>query len=392
MNLKLKLETKKQKIIALILAIVSIILCVAIVLLTVASCNGGEATGGKTVQKVIKKKVIIVKKPDTEDDEDENTYYDVVDDDYDGPEEVVDTVIVPEEPEYEVELGGKIDTPLSDKIALAFYHYSPGDWTKQFGEKYGKEGDILSCCSVGNIEQAKLCKEYGMGGWIVPYKGTDSFVDGTTELTENWKDTLTSTVEAYKVMGLWDVIEGFHFDEPMGYLSGEQFRSMTKFLAESFPNKRIYAVFSTYELDGYSPSRTFDKVDYYNSAFLTDAGFDAYSTLDIEVQRERFKQMSEQIGRKNVRLWVYPATFRYTANTTEDFCIANLNMHYELLKEFENPGGIHMYTWTTYGNQTGFRDLNDPSLNWNFTRLLERILEISKEMKTMKYTYTITKN
>ena len=42
MNLKSMLETKKQKIIALILAIVSVILCVTIVLLTVASCSGGD--------------------------------------------------------------------------------------------------------------------------------------------------------------------------------------------------------------------------------------------------------------------------------------------------------------------------------------------------------------
>lgn len=413
MNFKLKLETKKQKITALIIAIVSVILCVAIVLVTVSSCSA-DTSGGKKIIKKVKKKVIIVQKPDssaTTDVEDNNTYYEIVDEDYDGPEEVIDTVYVPEEPEeetdnsseedvssedgskYEVELHGKVPTPLSDKIAIAFYHYKPGNWTAQFADKYGKEGDIVSCCSVANIDDAKLCKEYGLGGWIVPSKSDTSFVDRTTtELTETWKDTIVSTAEAYKAMGLWDVIEGFHFDEPLGYINGEQFRAMTKFLAETFPDKRIYPVFSYYELVGYSPSRIFPKVDYYNCGYVTDVGYDEYDMQTIEALRERFGQLASQIGRKDVRYWVYPATFRWFESTTEDFCLKSLDSHFEMLKEFENPGGMHMYSWKTYTTRTGFSELTDPVLDWKWDRMFNRVLEISKEIKAMKYTYKNTKN
>jgi hypothetical protein len=231
-----------------------------------------------------------------------------------------------------------------------------------------------------------------MGGWLVPQKTQSAFVDGTTELTEVWKDNILSTMEAYKAVGLWDVIEGFHFDEPLGYISGDQFRAMRKFLAENFPNKRIYPVFSLYELNGASPSKHFDKIDYYNCAYITDAGYDEYGVTEIEEMRKRFKQLSEQIGRKDVRLWVYPATFRWFETTTEDFCLKSLNMHYELLKELENPGGMHMYTWTTYGTMTGFGEISDPLLDWKWERLFNRVLEITKEINQMEYKYKTTKN
>lgn len=463
MNFKLMLETKKQKITALIIAIVSVILCVAIVLVSVSSCSVEESGGKTVVKKVVKKKVIIVQKPETstdgEDDrdKDQNTYYDIVDEDYDGPEEVVDTVFVPEEndetvtdnsdvyesddtetddvmdeseedlenedeeddskeetdssdeskeendssddsddnsseeegSQYEVELNGKIKTPMSDKIAFGFWNYRPGSWTSQFGDKYGKEVDFLTTCDIYNADEAKWCKENGISGWI---KTLGSFENGTDELKQSYKDNMISTAEAYKALGVWNVIEGFHFDEPLLKLSGEQFRNLTKFLAETFPDKRIYPVCCNYEVRGYGPTNTYDAISYYNCGYITDIGYDNYGSVDIETQREYIQRIKEQVGRKDVRIWLFPTTFRQFAGTDEDYMIEHLNMYYDLLMEQENPGGLHMFSWGTYGTMTGFKELTDPELNWNYTRLFERVLEIGKELKNTKYTYKTTKN
>ena len=54
-NIQQYIDTKKKKIIAIILSVVSVMLCATIVFLTVASCSEGDSNGKTVVKKVIKK-------------------------------------------------------------------------------------------------------------------------------------------------------------------------------------------------------------------------------------------------------------------------------------------------------------------------------------------------
>ena len=158
------MKFQKEKLISIISSTVSIVLCTVIALLTLTACSDKE-DGGKTVKRVVKKKIIVVEEPEGESKGD-MTIYDVVDEEYDGPEEVVDTVVVPE---YEVELEGEKTTPLESKIAIGFYAYNWGQWEEQFGEKFGKESEILTVGNVGTMEKAKWAKERGVSGFITPH-------------------------------------------------------------------------------------------------------------------------------------------------------------------------------------------------------------------------------
>jgi len=382
------LLSKKGKLITIISSVVSLVLCLVIVLLTVTSCSDNK-DGGKTVKRVVKKKIIVVEEPEGESKGD-MTIYDVVDEEYDGPEEVVDTVVVPE---YEVELEGEKKTPLESKIAIGFYAYNWGQWEEQFGEKFGKESEFLTVGNVGTIEKAKWAKERGVSGFITPLTSKSAFVSNDSSvLSESWKENVLSTAEAFQVAGLWDVVEGYHFDEPLLKLSGEQFREMTKFLAETFPDKRIFPVHCNYEINGTSMSGSvFDTISYDTSAYCTDIGYDNYHSIDIEYQREMIEKIKEMAGRKDIRIWLFPTTFVHNSYD-EEYMLAHLNMYYKLLMEQENPGGLYLYSWKTYGEMTGFAQLTDPNLEWKYNRLLNRVVEIGKELKNAEYNYKTTKN
>lgn len=420
----MKLETKKAKLIAILIAAVSLVLCVVIVLLTVSSCSSNSPSG-TTVKKVIKKKVIIVQEPEVESDTDNgdsNNNFDFdnnFNSDFSGSDinsDIDDTSSDSDNSDmnntstddktdsstdtgsddlgskYEVELKGETKTPMSDKISFGFWTYDWGQWTSRFGEKYGKETDILTTASIGDIEEAKYCKENGISGWWMPSFGTGSFETDSAVLTENWKRSVLSTAEAYKYAGVWDAIEGFHFDEPMLKISGEQFKNMTKFLAENFPDKRIFPVFSSYEVRGSSTTRELDAIDYENCGYITDLGWDSYDSLDINYYRDMFAQIQKQVGRKDIRYWVFPVTYQKTSAFDEEHMLTHLNILYEVLKEFENPGGIFMYSYGAHGSAPAFEQLTDPNLNYNYNRLLERVVEIGKEVKQMEYKYKSTKN
>ena len=417
----MKLETKKAKLIAILIAAVSLVLCVVIVLLTVSSCSSNSPSG-TTVKKVIKKKVIIVQEPEVESDTDNgdsNNNFDF-DDNFnsdisgsdinsdsedtssdsdnsdmnntstdDKTDSSTDTGSDDLGSKYEVELKGETKTRLSDKIAFGFWNYSWGDWDNLHGDKYGKETEIITHGNVGNIETAKWCKENGVSGWLMCGPTKASFEPDSAILKESFKKTILETAEMYKYAGVWDVIEGYHFDEPLGKISGEQFRVVTKFLAESFPDKRIYPVFSRMEVDG---TNGCDAINYENCGYVTDIGYDAYDSLDINYYREMFTKIQNQVGRKDVRLWVFPVSYQKTTRHDEDHMITHLNILYELLKEFENPGGIHMYSFKPYGSTPAFQQLTDPNLEYNYDRFLKRVVEVAKEVNSMEYTYKSTKN
>ena len=218
------------------------------------------------------------------------------------------------------------------------------------------------------------------------------------KLTPAERDEITKLVDGVKEAGLWDVVAGFQYDEPMLCVTTEVFEEFSSFMATF--GKRQLAIFSYYEVVEGSNPRSCDP-EYGKEAhlitpesckYLTDIGFDWYGSADINEHRTLLNEMKEKIGRSDVRIWFFPCTSKAYADQDEDYMVKHLNMCYDLLKEQENPGGLMLYTWTTYGTQTGLQELLDPNLGYNYKRLAARIVEIGKEINSNPYRYNKSKN
>lgn len=399
-----------------ILAIVSIILSVAIVvgivLFVLASCGNG----GTTTTKKKKKKVVIVKKPTTtqtdetssEEDTDENVYDTDTDNEYKEDE----TPVVDEEPAdeptkepeeevvkpvYEVDLEKVIYNPLNERIGMAIYHMEEGQWDALLGNKYAKEEEFISYYRASNIEQLRNIKKKNGLAW---YFISNPFPDrNTNTFKEGWAENIQSAVAAYKAAGLWDVIAGFETEELCMKVTQAQFRTLTRWLRDNFPEKRIFACVSVYEIKDNAPSGfTIAPMTYDTYGYITDIGFDWYSHLDQDRYQEMIDSMLNNMGRRNnVRIWFFPTTHNRNAGlwdsqgkygnlTNEEFCIEHLNMMYKFLMKQKNPGGLYLYTWNTYGDQ-GLGELLDPDRQFKWDNLAKRIVEIGKEIRASGYRY-----
>ncbi|MBQ5816128.1 MAG: hypothetical protein IIW33_01570 [Oscillospiraceae bacterium] len=262
------------------------------------------------------------------------------------------------------------------------------------------------------IMQARLAQEFGDMIWL--YQG--SFNSKKETLGEFMKKS-EKGIKLLKEEGLWDTVAGFHWDEPLLHNpSNQDFLDMTRALYEEY-GKRIYPVFSTYEITGHkgnaddpSSNIQFEK---FASEFITDIGFDSY---DYDVRPEfNDKQMGQirklqekipeivdgqsyyrvytqklkdlMIGEPNI--WFYPtAEYRWTWGqyfNGEDFCIAHLEFFLELLKEQKRPGGIHLYTWKSWSYKRPALDvLLDRDNPERWARYEETIQRVCKEVREMK--------
>ena len=374
---------------------ISIVIIIAMVL-SIAGCGDDSET------KVITKKKVIDRYHEAESSSDESTSSEDSasgsGDDYistpsggsDSSDDTSSDNSSESLPLYEVDLDGKGYSDADARIGMGLYHYYLGDWNETFGDIYGEEMSFMNT-SFGDADSAALAKENNSVVWIGP---GDAFDDrNTLVFKDGFEEQLEMTVQAYKNAGLWDSVAGFHFDEPCLKYTGEQFKVLTKYLAETYPNKRIFPVVSVYEIRDNAPAGTFvGEMSYENYGYVTDIGFDWYGTADIDEHRTLLNEMKEKIGRSDVRIWFFPCTSKIYADQDEDYMIEHLNMCYELLKEQENPGGLMLYTWTTYGTMTGLQELLDPDLGYKYERLAARIVEIGKEINSNPYRYNKSKN
>ena len=366
-------------------------LAMSVVLVAVLSSCGGET---ETVTKK-KKKVIIKKVPNssqTSDTDsvssDDNTYsYDDNSSDVEAPsDEPSDDSSSEYVSPYEVELKGYKVSATDKKIGLAMYHNSVGDWDALFADTYGKESTFMNYYRVGTIEQAKQVKAANGMCWLYvtePYKNRDSL-----EFSPTYEENFKMRVQAFKDAGVWDVIAGFETEEITTRITHEQFKKFTKFLRDTCPEKRILACTSPYEIQGITLNGFIvEPMDYETFAYVTDIGFDMYHTADYSEHAALLKEMKEKLGRKDVRIWFFPCTYKYWSTTSEDYMIKSLDIAYDLLMKEENPGGIYMYTWRTWGGDYGLEDLLNPNGQQKYTRLAKRIMEIGKEILASDYVY-----
>lgn len=377
----------KDKKLWIILSAIASILVIAIVALIIFFSTG-DVLASKKKKKIIK----VIKKTDTSqtDDtssDDTNSFDDYYDVDFNTGEEITSSDDEEEEKPkspYDVKFDGVANAPANKQIGMSIYHYDTvGKWAELTKGEFGDESEFLNYYHVSSVLEAKKVKEMGGMCWLhirAPFDRNDK---NNLTLPSNWTNSINQTVEAYKSAGLWDCIAGFHTEEMMLQITGEQYRITTKYLNDNWPEKRIYCCISLYELKG---SNGADPMSYKTYGYVTDIGFDYYFSYDYNYFKDLVNHMKEGVGRDDVRIWFYPTA--YGSNTSEDFMINHLNQMYKLLLEEENPGGLDLYTWKTWGeNSAGLDRLLDPDGQYKYDNLAKRIVEIGKEIKNNPYRY-----
>ena len=89
---------------------------------------------------------------------------------------------------------------------------------------------------------------------------------------------MLTTAEAYKVAGVWDQLAGYETEEICMAVTQEQYKKLTRFLRDNFPDKRIFSCLSMYEVRGDAPAGfTIAPMSYDTYGYITDIGYDWYN-------------------------------------------------------------------------------------------------------------------
>lgn len=303
-----------------------------------------------------------------------------------------------------------------DKCGMMIYHLStgrigPSEMRRVVNKGYCN-GYITGLGEIGQaVQQCRLAQETGDNVWL--YAG--AFNSKKQTLSEYMQE-YEKGVARLKEEGLWDTVVGFHWDEPLLHNpSNQDFLDMTRALSETF-GKRIYPVFSTYEVTGHkgnaSDPNGYVQFERFASRYITDIGFDSYG-YDVRPEKqstmqEQFKKLQEKMpeiisgetyyrsyterlkalmeGEPNI--WFYPcAYYVYTWGgyfTDEEYCLAQLDFFLKLLKEQKHPGGLHLYTWKTWSyKEPGLDVLIDRDNPERWARYEKRIQEVCKEVRAI---------
>lgn len=310
----------------------------------------------------------------------------------------------------------------TDKVGFGIYHFGQGQYDARGfrnSEYFAHDGyDREMCDYQENLDymnfyiyrldrschdHLRRIRDMGCVTWVfyspfvrVSIKGGDSFC-----LKSGWREEIDGLVEGVKKAGLWDVVVGFQYDEPLLRLNCDDFEEFSEYMSKF--GKRQMSLFSLYEIyEGRHPRADdpeFGMLKHVitpkSCRFLTDVGFDWYKPADYEKFSEVLDKLISMMGRDNFYVWHVPTTWTYCCNPTftEDVCIENLNMCYKLLLDRKNPGGLFCYNWTSWGRfgstqpdkQLSSLDhhfaFNNPN-RWN--KLEARMIEIGRELREIK--------
>lgn len=274
-----------------------------------------------------------------------------------------------------------------------FYEMLNGD----FVDVFLSEGEVEDQASV---EMLKAIHEKGKKlyvsffFWAYQHVYREMMVDVGSEysarvvLRDGWQETVDAKIAFLRASGHWEAVEGFYIDEPL--LNGitlEDFRTVTAYLRERCPDKRIFCCFS---IAGVAPdvwtANNVKPITPEAGQYLTDVAFDMYHKFD-EKYAYITSEMKRRLGnREDLRIWQVPCTMNYRGDKDEQHCLDHLNGCYELLKKEKNPGGLMCFTFYTFPAEVEalgnigldhLRGKNPGDANWS--RLYERIKEIGRE-------------
>ena len=173
---------------------------------------------------------------------------------------------------------------------------------------------------------------------------------------------------------------GFIFEECLSSMTVGQHIAVTKYLRETYPDKRVFDVLQYSDISS-------DKITSESFEYVTDIAYDWYHSTDAEAQKTLLNTMLEKAGsRSDLRVWFFPLACELIPSEPlgAEYDIAHINMCYDMLKSLpENrQGGLVFYNWLSFeedGQQisVGIEDLiSDPA----YAAVIDRMVEISKEI------------
>ena len=291
---------------------------------------------------------------------------------------------------------------LKENVYMGMYHFPdhmtddqtddriPDAQRLEIIESVFKAGYVNTITTNGNNslfrEKIRLCKEYNIKFWLFTtlYNSESTTIDAYINSVEK----ITNIV---KEENAWDLFLGFHWDEPAhNGQSGDDFLAMTKALYEKW-GKRNYPVFaiSTFLEKFYSTTGSARPRELYTTehmTYVTDAGWDIYyfdlrdSANSNASQRNDLAALSRQYGETfatakdyyryvhrmlaeridhEFSSWFFPATkygSSHTGMADEGYMMGQIEGFNEILMEQANPGGLMLYTYTTWGSETGLEE------------------------------------
>lgn len=302
----------------------------------------------------------------------------------------------------------------SDKLGFGIYHFAQGAEDARGykdSENFPHDGaDRRQCDRQERLDYMNMyiyrldescydhlrrIKEMGCVTWVFysPFVSVEIGGKQENHLKAGWRDEITKLVDGVKEAGLWDVVAGFQYDEPMLNVTTEVFEEFSSFMATF--GKRQLAIFSYYEVVEGSNPRSCDP-EYGKEAhlitpesckYLTDIGFDWYRKFDYNEFKKLTDIMLGRLGRDDVYVWQVPTTWTFYDNKdfTEELCIESLEGCYKLLLDSKNPGGLFCYTWRSWLNVKEGLDYRFNTENHErWEKLEKRMMEIGKELREIK--------
>ncbi len=218
-----------------------------------------------------------------------------------------------------------------------------------------------------------LCEKYDCNFWISP-----GYYVSSNQTLSNYVANVELRVNRVRAAGAYDRMLGFYWDEPLWAhsMTNADLLAMTKALYEKW-GKRNYVVFAVGSfIDGYDT--TTEQVTKASSKYVTDAGWDNYgydvrdSALSSSSQKSAIKSYNDKYGTNHanakelyrwmhnelmekfdhdVYTWFFPIGHvgsTWTGTADESYATAHLNFFKDLLYEQKKPGGLSLYTYTTF--------------------------------------------
>lgn len=254
----------------------------------------------------------------------------------------------------------------NSQIGFGFYHLFPDGITPDF-EKMLQSNFVNTVILSGQNEISEgmplvkkyKCRAWTGGGSLFNLSPVGSGIKAT--LNPNYKRSIDNVIKWVKATGCYDNWLGFYFDEPMMWLvSNEMMNTVTKYMHEAAPDKRIFVCFSVAGIDGKSWTvKGAEEIDKTGSRYLTDVAFDVYGKYDEAEYARLTKCMLDKMYDSNVKVWYIPGTMEVSGITSEAMAVAHFDGLVNLLKKQKNPGGIMNFTYRFVGGDTVCAGISD---------------------------------
>ncbi|MBE6788412.1 MAG: hypothetical protein E7539_01980 [Ruminococcaceae bacterium] len=273
------------------------------------------------------------------------------------------------------------------------------------------------------VMEAEIIAKAGGSFWFITSKDGEMVDNRLDEYIEKIENKINELKEA----GLDYALNGFFWDEPLlgSRISNDQFLKLTRVIYEKF-GLRNFAVFATGEFtrlegneDELPPDIKIGKITTHGMKYLTDVGFDAYST-DVrdgapnggedqykiwqkEISKgvvdgksyytEHRRLITERAGHP-VNYWHFPCTWDdglyggldgiMTAD--EGYWNAHLDFMAQDVLDYEYPGGICLYTFRRVDKDTRVcferrMDLKDEKGEWLVWPEVEKYTTYSQKVR-----------